>query len=101
MNGILMAIGGFDGTTYLKTCEIFDPDTNVWKLSGSMIYRRLGGGVGVVKMTKEASTGCMNNSLNESRTQSTNMSITSKMKLFFTVKAKLDQIKNWKRLIRF
>lgn len=49
----MIAIGGFDGTTYLKTCEIFDAEANLWKLSGSMIYRRLGGGVGVVKMTKE------------------------------------------------
>lgn len=51
-----MAIGGFDGSTYLKTCEIYDPDANVWKLSGSMLYRRLGGGVGVVKVTKESSS---------------------------------------------
>lgn len=78
-----MAIGGFDGTTYLKTCEIYDADANMWKLSCSMIYRRLGGGVGVVKMTKEASTsgsttssGCggVNHHMNENnnnRNQST------------------------------
>jgi kelch-like protein 20 len=67
VNGVLMAIGGFDGTTYLKTCEVFDPDANMWKLSGSMIYRRLGGGVGVIKMTKENSTGAASN---ENRLQS-------------------------------
>ena len=67
VNGVLMAIGGFDGTTYLKTCEVFDPDANMWKLSGSMIYRRLGGGVGVIKMTKENSPGAASN---ENRLQS-------------------------------
>jgi hypothetical protein len=61
VNGTLMAIGGFDGTTYLKTCEIYDLEANVWKLSGSMIYRRLGGGVGVVKPKKD------NNSANTSK----------------------------------
>ena len=50
VNGQLMAIGGFDGTTYLKTIEVFDPEQNCWKLYGGMNYRRLGGGVGVVKM---------------------------------------------------
>lgn len=50
VNGQLMAIGGFDGTTYLKTIEVYDPEQNCWKLYGGMNYRRLGGGVGVVKM---------------------------------------------------
>jgi len=45
-----MAIGGFDGTTYLKTVEVYDPEQNCWKIYGGMNYRRLGGGVGVVKM---------------------------------------------------
>lgn len=48
-----MAIGGFDGSSYLKTCEVYDEEVNCWKVSCSMIYRRLGGGVGVVKMQKE------------------------------------------------
>lgn len=48
-----MAIGGFDGSSYLKTCEVYDAEANCWKVSCSMIYRRLGGGVGVVKMQKE------------------------------------------------
>ncbi|KAG8013878.1 Kelch-like protein 20 [Nibea albiflora] len=47
----LMAVGGFDGTTYLKTIEVYDPDANTWRLYGGMNYRRLGGGVGVIKMT--------------------------------------------------
>jgi hypothetical protein len=34
----------------LKTIEIYDDDLNTWKLCGSMNYRRLGGGVGVVKL---------------------------------------------------
>ena len=50
VNGQLMAIGGFDGTTYLKTVEIYDPEQNCWRLYGNMNYRRLGGGVGVVRM---------------------------------------------------
>ena len=50
MNGQLFAVGGFDGTTYLKTIEVFDHEANNWKLCGSMNFRRLGGGVGVVRM---------------------------------------------------
>lgn len=48
-----MAIGGFDGTTYLKTVEVYDPEQNCWKLYGGMNYRRLGGGVGVVRMPQQ------------------------------------------------
>ena len=48
-----MAIGGFDGTTYLKTIEVYDSEQNCWKLYGGMNYRRLGGGVGVVKMSQQ------------------------------------------------
>ena len=50
VNGQLMAIGGFDGSTYLKTIEVYDPESNSWNLYGGMNYRRLGGGVGVVRM---------------------------------------------------
>jgi len=50
VNGQLMAIGGFDGTTYLKTVEVYDAEQNQWKIYGGMNYRRLGGGVGVVKL---------------------------------------------------
>lgn len=31
VNGQLMAVGGFDGTTYLKTIEVYDPDANTWR----------------------------------------------------------------------
>lgn len=89
MNGTLMAIGGFDGTTYLKTCELYDADANMWKLSGSMIYRRLGGGVGVVKKEAAASHGCLAATSicsTDSRTQTT-VSITSKISEFFTYMA--------------
>jgi len=54
VNNTLVAIGGFDGTTYLKTVEVYDPDQQIWKLNGSMMYRRLGGGVGVVKIDKDS-----------------------------------------------
>ena len=44
VNGQLFAVGGFDGTTYLKTIEVYDKEANNWKLCGSMNCRRLGGG---------------------------------------------------------
>ena len=50
VNGQLMAIGGFDGSTYLKTVEIYNAETNSWQLNGGMNYRRLGGGVGVIRL---------------------------------------------------
>lgn len=49
VNGQLYAVGGFDGTAYLKTIEVYDPDQNQWRLCGAMNYRRLGGGVGVMR----------------------------------------------------
>lgn len=49
VNGQLYAVGGFDGTAYLKTIEVYDPEQNQWKLCGCMNYRRLGGGVGVMR----------------------------------------------------
>ena len=54
VNGNLMAIGGFDGTTYLKTVEIYDCESNSWKVNNSMIFRRLGGGCGVIKLQKDS-----------------------------------------------
>ena len=56
VNGQLMAVGGFDGTTYLKTVEIYDPETKSWRMCGSMNFRRLGGGVGVVKLPQSESS---------------------------------------------
>ncbi|KAK6009217.1 BTB/POZ domain protein [Ostertagia ostertagi] len=50
VNEKLFAVGGFDGTTYLKTAEVFDPEANQWRHHGCMNYRRLGGGVGVIRM---------------------------------------------------
>lgn len=49
VNGQLYAVGGFDGSAYLKTIEVYDPETNQWRLCGCMNYRRLGGGVGVMR----------------------------------------------------
>ena len=43
------------GTTYLKTIEVYDAEANNWKLCGSMNFRRLGGGVGVVRMPQSDS----------------------------------------------
>lgn len=49
VNGQLYAVGGFDGTAYLKTIEVYDTEQNQWRLCGAMNYRRLGGGVGVMR----------------------------------------------------
>ena len=34
----------------MKSVELYDSDSNSWKLHGGMNYRRLGGGVGVIKV---------------------------------------------------
>ena len=47
---ILFQVGGFDGTTYLKSIEMYEAASNQWKLQAGMNYRRLGGGVGVVTL---------------------------------------------------
>lgn len=39
VNDKLYAVGGFDGHTYLKSVEVFDTDTNQWRLYGRMTYR--------------------------------------------------------------
>ena len=53
-NGKLYAVGGFDGCTYLKSMECFEPAANQWRPAGNMNYRRLGCGVGVLKLTTAA-----------------------------------------------
>jgi hypothetical protein len=73
-----MAIGGFDGTTYLKTIEIYDIEQQMWKLYNSMIYRRLGGGVGVVKLDRIQDSVLFNKS-------PTNIKETKNSKLYFLV----------------
>lgn len=50
VNGQLIAVGGFDGTTYLKSIEVYDAAGKQWRLKNGMNYRRLGGGVGVVTL---------------------------------------------------
>jgi kelch-like protein 20 len=74
VNNNLMAIGGFDvrrmeilgfffssfsfvqGAAYLKSVELYDSESNSWKLHGGMNYRRLGGGVGVIKVQQYDNT---------------------------------------------
>ncbi|KAI1724721.1 kelch motif domain-containing protein [Ditylenchus destructor] len=68
VNDQLYAIGGFDGQAYLKTVEIYEEDVgmsnsrnqelNQWRHAGSMSYRRLGGGVGVICLTNEVLAAC-------------------------------------------
>ncbi len=53
VNGQLYAVGGFDGTTYLKTVELYERESAAWRHSGNMNYRRLGGGVGVAKLAND------------------------------------------------
>lgn len=48
----LALVGGFDGSSYLKSVEWLDEKNKQWKLAGSMSYRRLGCGVGVVWTTR-------------------------------------------------
>ena len=55
VNGRLFAVGGFDGMTYLKSMEWLDLALKQWKLAGSMNYRRLGCGAGVLRQTCIAS----------------------------------------------
>lgn len=40
VNGQLMAVGGFDGTTYLKTIEVYDPDANTWRYKYTMRFHK-------------------------------------------------------------
>ncbi|KAJ9584402.1 hypothetical protein L9F63_021254 [Diploptera punctata] len=58
VNGQLYAVGGFDGTAYLKTIEVYDTDQNQWRLCGAMNYRRLGGGVGVMRAPQTENYFC-------------------------------------------
>ena len=51
VNGKLYVVGGFDGSTYLKSVEWLDSDAGQWRTATNMNYRRLGCGVGVLKMT--------------------------------------------------
>uniref|UniRef100_A0A674N1Z7 Kelch-like protein 20 n=1 Tax=Takifugu rubripes TaxID=31033 RepID=A0A674N1Z7_TAKRU len=46
---MIYSVGGRDDTTELSSAERYNPRTN--QLYGGMNYRRLGGGVGVIKMT--------------------------------------------------
>ncbi|KAI8427342.1 hypothetical protein MSG28_001920 [Choristoneura fumiferana] len=60
LDGALYAVGGQDGVQCLNHVEryepkenrwtkVFDPESNQWRLCGAMNYRRLGGGVGVMR----------------------------------------------------
>ena len=51
VNGKLYVIGGFDGSTYLKSVEWMDTESGQWRVAANMHYRRLGCGAGVLKMT--------------------------------------------------
>ena len=48
VNGIVYAIGGYDGSAHLNTVECFDPMTNSWRTVASMASRRSSAGVAVL-----------------------------------------------------
>ena len=48
LNNRLYSVGGFNGSSYLKSLEWLDTSDNQWKSSMNMTYRRLGCGVGVL-----------------------------------------------------
>ncbi|XP_059381468.1 kelch-like protein diablo [Carassius carassius] len=49
LNGLLLAIGGFDGVSDLKTTEAYDHETNSWRHFGSMKSKHPGGHVALIK----------------------------------------------------
>lgn len=64
-----MAVGGFDGTNYLKSVEMYYPDANCWCIRGNMNSRRLGGGVGVIRLASPITNMNDLSSLAVNRTQ--------------------------------
>lgn len=48
MNGLIFAVGGFDGATGLSSAEYYDPKTDKWTFIESMSTRRSSVGVGVI-----------------------------------------------------
>ena len=48
VNGIVYAVGGYDGSAHLNTVECFDPMTNAWRAVASMASRRSSAGVAVL-----------------------------------------------------
>ncbi|XP_022532128.2 kelch-like protein diablo [Astyanax mexicanus] len=48
-DGLLLAIGGSDGVSDLKTMEAYDPEANSWRHFGSMKSKHPGGHVALVK----------------------------------------------------
>jgi kelch-like protein 20 len=66
VNGLIYAVGGFDGNYYLRSAENFDPETNLWRPCATMNYRRLGGGVAVMKMAPQDQLAAGQNSLQRS-----------------------------------
>ena len=47
LNGKLIALGGHDGTSRLRTVEMYDPKTNMWTEMPSMLQKRSDFGVAV------------------------------------------------------
>ena len=48
LNNLLYIIGGNDGSTFLDTCECYDPHTNKWCSITPMSIRRAGVGCAVL-----------------------------------------------------
>ncbi|PYS09003.1 MAG: hypothetical protein DMG15_25175 [Acidobacteria bacterium] len=41
-NGKVLACGGWNGYVHLSSCELYDPTTGTWSLTGSMATARRG-----------------------------------------------------------
>jgi hypothetical protein len=50
LNGKLYAVGGFNGSNYLKSVEWLNMSEHQWKYASPMNYKRLGCGVAVLNL---------------------------------------------------
>jgi len=48
LNGLVYAVGGYDGSAHLNTVERFNPLTNTWEPVANMASRRSSAGVAVM-----------------------------------------------------
>lgn len=56
LNGLLYAVGGYDGTCVMDTVEVYDPRVDQWKSVASMKSRRRHAAVGVLTCKRPDTT---------------------------------------------